>query len=345
MHGQRGSTLPLALGGIIAMLAFAFFALNYANTLRWQIRAQNAADSAAQAVLSVQTQQFNEMNAQLYATGLEEYRLRHLLNGMVEASHGIGGCDYRYAYQSGASSCATVETALEAQYNASLARYTTDVLTLHQITVNLNFTNVYADAVAVLKEIKTTSSPIAGDPAFSYGAPIIQMRQDTESVYMDADAILKPYPGLNTAAASTTLNEQLFAPAQVEIYVCASVPSLFPTFLSWVFPPFVAAARGAATPVMVEEDWLQPGSIPNPFTNLPYSPPEVDVSPTLVDPTTNYDWYDVNFGGNGAVAVAGKGFSYAVTTDEYSAFVGWWNAIPVHPFGAAQTTAGLGCSS
>jgi hypothetical protein len=347
LHAQRGSTLPLALGGIVAMLAFAFFALNYANTLRWQIRAQSAADAAAQAMLAVQTQQFNEMNAALYATAVEEYRLRHTLNAMVEASHGIGGCDYRNP-QSGAGlpGCATVEATLETEYNASLARYSADLLTLHQITATLDYDHLTADMNAVMTQIRSTSSPVSGDPAFTYGTPIIQERTDTEAVSMDGDAVLKPSPGHGTTSAAGTLNENLFAPIEVETYACTQVPSIFPSFLSWIFPPFTAVARGAATPVMVEEDWLQPGSIPNPFTNKPYQQPEAALgTTTLTDPSSGYDWYDLNFGGNGAIAIANEGFSYGVTTDEFSVFIGWWNAIPIHAFGPAKSAAAMGCTS
>jgi hypothetical protein len=319
--------------------------LRAVNTLRWQIRAQNAADAAAQALLAVQTQQFNEMNAALYATAVEEYRLRHTLNAMVEASHGIGGCNFSPAKtDAGLPGCATVEATLETEYNASLARYSADLLTLHQLTATLDYPHVVADANAVMTQIRSASSPVGGDTAFTYGTPIIQQRTDTEAVSMDGDAVLKPSPGHPTAAAAGTLNENLFAPLEVETYACAKVPSIFPSFLSWVFPPFTAVARGAATPVMVEEDWLQPGSIPNPFTNKPYQQPEAELgSTTLTDPISGYDWYDLNFGGNGAIAILNQGFNYGVTTDEFSVFVGWWNAIPIHAFGPPKTTAEMGC--
>ena len=44
LHAQRGQALPLSVFGIIAMLIFAYFALDFGNGIRWQLRAQNAAD-------------------------------------------------------------------------------------------------------------------------------------------------------------------------------------------------------------------------------------------------------------------------------------------------------------
>src|ERR1700733_5763124 len=92
LHAQRGQALPMTVFGIVAMLIFAYFALDFGNGIRWQIRAQNAADSAAQAVLSLQTQEFNEMTAVRDATAIEEFRIRRLLNGIDLTEYNAGGC-------------------------------------------------------------------------------------------------------------------------------------------------------------------------------------------------------------------------------------------------------------
>jgi hypothetical protein len=352
MERQRGQTLPLALGGVIAIVVFGFFALNYANTLRWQVRAQTAADSAAQAILSLQTQQFNVMTATLYATAVEEYRIRHLLNGMVLAAHGQGGCvsGSNRALRS-STGCDTVERALQGQFSAAVGRYTGDVLNLHQATVNMNFTNFTDDATALMTQIKACTSALGGDCAFNYGTPIIQPRTDTRAVYMDANGVVYPNPSNQTALASTVgtppLNTNLFAPAEVEVYACATVPSLIPSFMGWSFPPFTAVARGAATAEMVELDWLQPGTITNPFTpGVAYQPQENYLSGGLnITDSSGYDWYDLNFGGNGVVAVAGEHFVNTITKDEFSVYLGWWNSIPIHPFGGEKDKSAMGCAS
>jgi hypothetical protein len=75
-HSSRGQILPVWIVAILTILILTFMAINYGNTLRWQMRAQNAADAAAQAVMAIQTQHFNELSAALYATNVEEFRIR-----------------------------------------------------------------------------------------------------------------------------------------------------------------------------------------------------------------------------------------------------------------------------
>src|SRR5665213_2051837 len=59
--------------------------MQYGEVLRWQIRAQNAADAAASASLSAQTQTWIQQLALLYAASVEEWRIRHLLSGLQAA--------------------------------------------------------------------------------------------------------------------------------------------------------------------------------------------------------------------------------------------------------------------
>ena len=354
---QRGQTLPLTLAGVIAMLIFAFFGINYANTLRWQVRAQNAADAAAQAILTLQTQQFNEMTATLYAAAVEEYRIRHLLNAMVLAAHGNGGCNNGAVASKLPGGCNYILISqLEPAYYAAVGRYSGDVLALHQVTASLSFTNVKTDALALMAKIGDCTSSLgdSGNCAFKYGTPVIGTRADTESVFMDASGVIKPTPGNQTPLASTVsspgsppLNTALFAPLQVEVYACATVPSLVPSFFGLTFPPFTAVARGAATPVMVEEDWLQPGTIYNPYAvpQAPYQPPENFLNNAVIKDASGYDWYNLDYGGNGVVAVAGQHFINSVLRDEFSVYIGWWNSIPIHPFSGHKSTAAMGCST
>ena len=83
---SRGQTLPIWALGIAAALVLAFAALQYGEVLRWQVRAQNAADAAATAALSVQTQTWNQQLALVYAAAVEEWRIRNLLTGMQAAA-------------------------------------------------------------------------------------------------------------------------------------------------------------------------------------------------------------------------------------------------------------------
>ena len=75
-HSQRGQTLPFWAIGMVAILALLFFTINYANLVRWNIRAQNAADSAASAGVATDANMHNELNTILYAATIDEARMR-----------------------------------------------------------------------------------------------------------------------------------------------------------------------------------------------------------------------------------------------------------------------------
>ncbi len=335
--------MPLSVFGIIAMLIFAYFALDFANGIRWQIRAQNAADSAAQAVLSLQTQEFNEMTAVLYAAGVEEFRLRRLLNGIVLAEYNAGGCAPATAVPgTDVPECDAVFANLRDQYQKSVARYTQDVVVLNRITATLNYANVSSDSRALLDRIGSDcSGTVGGDCSFRYKLSL-GTRDDTQTVQMDALGILKPSLGRLTGPSG--VNPQLFAPLKVEVDVCTTVTPVMPGLFSYKPQPYKAIGRGAATAVMMEQDWLQPGVIVNPFSGgKPFQPSETWVNG--VAHPDGYDWYNLNFGGNATTANATQNFYRAgLFTDEFSAQLGWWSSIPIHPWTGAQTDTSLGCS-
>jgi hypothetical protein len=115
------------------------------------------------------------------------------------------------------------------------------------------------------------------------------------------------------------------------VVACAVVPPVIPNFWKFQTQPYYAVGRSAATAVMFEEDWFQPGALydsvrgPNVFFQ-----PNEKYDPT---PAGSYDWYSVNFGGNGATAYSAyNAFTQPAGTDEMSARLGWWNAIPMKPF-------------
>jgi Flp pilus assembly protein TadG len=344
MHAQRGQALPLSLFGIIAMLIFAYFALDFGNGVRWQMRAQNAADSAAQAVLSLQTEDFNQMTAMLYATAVEEFRIRRLLNDIVLTEYNAGGCAGNPAATPGTDvpACDVLFLSLRNDYDKAVARYTQDIVTLNQITQTLNYANVSTDSTTLLKQIQNDCSGQAGgDCNFKYRISL-GTRDSTQAVEMDALGILKPSLGRLTGPSG--VNPLLFAPLKVEVDVCTTVQPMLPAFFAYQPKPYYAIGRGAATAVMMEQDWMQPGTIINPFANgQPFQPAETYV--TGISHSDGYDWYNLNFGGNATTANATQNFYRAgLFTDEFSAQLGWWSSIPIHPWTGAQSDTALGCS-
>ena len=342
LHAQRGQALPMAAFAIIAMLIFAYFALDFGNGVRWQIRAQNAADSAAQAVLSLQTQDFNQMTAVLYATAVEEFRIRRLINGIMLTEYNAGGCSPTpVAPGTDVPACDAAYQTLRDQYLKATARYTQDVITLNRITATLNFNNVSADSTALVNRIQTDcAGSVGGDCNFHYKLAI-GTRDDTESVQMDALGILKPSLGRVTGPSG--VNPLLYAPLKVEVDVCTTVQPVIPGFFGYQPKPYHAVGRGAATAIMTEQDWMQPGTIVNPFSGgKPFQAPETYITNVA---HSDYDWYNLNFGGNATAANATQNFYRAgLFTDEFSAQLGWWNSVPIHPWTGAKDDASLGCS-
>ncbi len=209
-HGQRGQSLPITAIGIIALLAVGYFSIDYANTIRWQIRAQSAADSAAQAILSIQTQQFNEMTATLYAAAVEEYRIRRNLNAMAMAANLQGGCAAGYdvtnpAGLAGAQSqCEPVYAALQSRFTQAVARYGSEVELLNEITSSLNLPNVVRDSSALVQQLNVGCNGATADCAFGYTIPsgAITARTDTVNVKMDALGIEKPWNATSATSPS-----------------------------------------------------------------------------------------------------------------------------------------------
>ena len=90
MHAQRGQTLPFWAGIVFIVLSMFALVANYVNMVAWQFHAQNAADSAAIAGLSVHTDYMNELTTMLYASALTEYRIRAVNQAMINSMNGYG---------------------------------------------------------------------------------------------------------------------------------------------------------------------------------------------------------------------------------------------------------------
>jgi hypothetical protein len=113
-RSQRGQTLPFWTLSIAAMLTLLFFLTNYANTVRWQIRAQSAADSAAAAGIATDANMYNENTTLYLAAAVEETRLRFLLQAIVNTIDHSAGCG---------SACDADYTKLVAAYATANAGY------------------------------------------------------------------------------------------------------------------------------------------------------------------------------------------------------------------------------
>jgi len=387
MKRRRGQVLPMWAMGTITTLVLTFLALNYANAVRYQIRAQNAADSAAQAVIAIQAERWNLMSEMLYASNVEEYRLRRVLDGMLLATNYSGGCSATENFKSPsdkaneidvqlppapnrvpyltdkfyqdfdiAGTCNRTYMDLHDNFTRSFNRYTQDVTYLNDVTALSTFQNWQSDAQLLLGNLKTNCNGTAtpsktlhsdgGDCAFKYTMLDAQERKSLSSVAEDAQQILVPGLNHSTKYGPDTEYPEFFAPIKVDIVTCAIVPPIVPSFGPFHLQPSYAIGRAAATDVQIEQDWFVPGALIDPARSGggPFQAAEQYTRSSEDDTgaTDNYDWYNVDYGGNPTQAYPKFGVFYApIVTDEMSARFGWWNAIPVTPFAGAVSPSNV----
>ncbi len=370
-HTARGQVLPLWIVAILTTFSLMFLAINYGNTLRWQMRAQNAADAAAQAIMAIQTQHFNEMTAILYASNVEEFRARLLLDGMLNSLNGAGGCTglptpvakNQARFGTGTGTCDQVFANLLPAYEESVARYGNDIQQLNNVAVLSVYANWKADSTSMMTHLDssthcntiTTTTVVAdgGDCVFEYTLNGIAYRTGLNALSADAYNIVFPALGDTLANNAETENPQFFDPGMVDVVVCAKVPPLIPLFGALQAKTHYVIGRAGATAVLAENDWLQPGVIIDPARagSIQFQPYE---NYTSADSGLGYDWYGVWFGGTAwytGTSTTSGGVTYPdygsnATENEFDAYAGWWSSIPydprlVVPSAAAPTTAAV----
>lgn len=339
-HAQRGQTLPVWTFGTLAVLLLLFYMLDYTNAIRWQMRAQNAADAAAAGALSVQATEWNQMLINLHASAVEEFRLRRTLDAMLLTLNGKGGCTNRsipYPLATSATDCAVIYENLRNNFLASYARYTNDVLQ-QQAVAPLSSSAQLAEMKNVIQQYQNNCSstgsnvPNGGDCSFQYTLARSKLRRNAylEDVKMDAAAMLV---GGHTGGNP----KDDFTPYEIEVVTCANVQPMIPHFFSLNAGTFRAVGRSAATSIQVTQEWLDPGHYTNPGTGKLFQPTEYPENGTTLASSvfggSSYDWYSVEFGGNPAQAFPkSEAYVVNVNNDEFSLWTGWWASIPIHPF-------------
>jgi hypothetical protein len=345
---------PMWVVAVITTLAFTYLIVNYGNTLRWQMRAQNAADAAAQAVMAIQTQHFNEISALLYASNIEEFRARLLLDGMLNSLNGAGGCSGlptsqkasgQSLFTTGTGTCDQVFANLMPYYEESVQRYTNDLFQLNDVATLTTYNNWKADSLAMVTHLDSSShcnSPATtvvvsdgGDCAFQYTLNGIAARGGLSTDAADA------YKFSVHASLPETENAALFEPGMVDIVTCAKVPPILAIFGALNAKTHYAIGRAGATGVITEEDWFQPGALVDQPRGAPSTVFQPNENYTSADSTLGYDWYGVSFGGvPWTVDTAPDPFhtgqidySYTenATAPGLDVFASWWGAMPYDP--------------
>jgi hypothetical protein len=199
-EGERGQTLPLWTLSIAATLTLLFFMTNYTNTVRWQIRAQSAADSAAAAGISTDANMYNEKTTLQFAATVEETRMRYLLQSMVNVVNDPSHC--------GTSS------ACDADYVKLLAAYGTARTKYSQIVTSMTAAQAYSGGGLVNgadKAVALASTSCAVfDCAFTYTTKISGPSESVDVIACKKIPILSPtLLGKAAGATFTALGHSL----------------------------------------------------------------------------------------------------------------------------------------
>jgi len=258
-HAERGQVLPVWTLGLIACLALSLFIVNYANILRWQVRAQNAADAAASAAISPVANGWNELTLVLYSQTVNEMRIRYLNQALINNVHGLG-CS---------ANCSSDYTSLRTALNNSVQAYHDGEIFLNTIGAFVNdryldpsngafdtiTANAYSDSEndTACKDKNPNGCVNQADPAFTF-----------TPVDIDSGNI-----GFGTSNLS-------------EVAACKNVTVIAPKLfgLSAANSTFKAVAVSAFTIVPVPETFTP--STNNPATGAAYQPnenPATDVTP------------------------------------------------------------------
>jgi hypothetical protein len=335
---ERGQTFPIWISSIIAALVLLWFTLDYASTIRWQVRAQNAADAAAASLLSVQTTRWNQMEMTLYSLSLDEWRIRNLIESMTQTINGGGGCQTQspawVAGQTNANSaCAVAYGKLRSAYLTALTRYTNEA----QILQTIQQYDTLADDTTEINAIISAQNngSLCGatngwDCSFTYTlapTPTLQTRSQVWNIYeyFNGGAFVAYQAGTQALINSN------FLPARLEIVACAKVTPPIGNFAQLHAQPFTAIGRAGATTVGAVEEWIQPGSYSFPANDPKY--PNQVIQPTETYGITYANAYATVFTGNLYSAI-GNAYAGGLSVQEFSAELPWWTPLPFPPSGA-----------
>jgi hypothetical protein len=243
LRRQRGQMLPFWGLSVTCLITLIFFLANYASVLTWQIRAQNAADSAASVGMSVQGSVFNQESTILYAMAVDENRIRFLNQAILNTIYNTGGC------QNQAGACAADYASLVGEFNQAVNAYQNDMQLIQRAN---NFTEggQQADQMKALKHIGDCTIT---DCVFSY-------------------TVINSGPAGSSTCRGNSCGS---APEEIDVVACHNVPLIAGQLFGLASNgSFTAVGRAAAAVSPSNTETFKPGTAVNPATNQVYQPSE-----------------------------------------------------------------------
>jgi hypothetical protein len=358
-HAQRGQTFPVWVFGTLTVLTLLAFSVNYGNSLYWQLRAQNAADAAAQGALSIQATRWNAMLSDLHAATVEEYRLRYLARDLaLLSSTNASTWTYCAPGNNGVNSCSRMYSHLASQYIASANRYTQDVQTMQALSAPTFATDQTDVSAAVANLQRNCAQSTGGDCGFDYTVVNPKARTTALSDVVSDCCGSTVGGGLRSPAS---LNASL-NPMEIEVVACANVTPLFPSALSWVTAPtFTAIGRAAATTIMATQEFMELGAMQNPLSGNVFQPTEFpETTDTGIgqgpsETTDNDQYLRIDYGGNQTCTYGNCGnpsivtnpaagaYQGVLTNEALDIYTGWWTTVAVAPYSGPISSGTYSC--
>jgi Flp pilus assembly protein TadG len=290
--------MPFWALSVVLALGLAFFVMNYTNTVRWHIRAQNAADAAALTTIAADANMTNEQTMALYALAIDEYRLRAIVNSMINAANSVGGCESEY--DDTGKDCDNAYDQEPEAYDKALG--------------------VYESALTYAESLSTATPPVpVAMPTGASGTPLPLPSAPANSAAPSAFSLAASNTNcwdtgtgkaLFDCAFAYTANPNLEATGfgsseYVDIVTCRTITQVSPWFFNGK-TTFTAEGRSAATLRGITET-LNPGTTTDPDATpgaSGTSPPYQQIEDCPPDGPCNLDlgWmttppYVVNFAG------------------------------------------------
>jgi len=269
---QRGQTLPFWAFGTITILALMFFMIDFTDTVKWHIRAQNAADTAATAAIAADANQQNQLTVALYTLAVDEYKIRSTVQAMINAANSNGTCQPQF--DDTGFDCDNAYDQQLKVYDAEVKQYGDTLAFVTKLTAvppnngnngkNGNNGNGHGQgppAQGAYSAAGAAYNLVASNQyCWDRPSPMPQRVFDCAFTYNVADL------------SNTGLNSKHF----VDVIACRKVNTIMPGFLTTGTPKtYNAVGRAAATLELVTDKNFNPGTTSNPDQpGTVYQPPE-----------------------------------------------------------------------
>ncbi len=247
---RRGQLLPMWSMSLVTSFALIFFVQNFANQIRWTIRAQNAADTAAAATMLPDADLANQSTTILYTLALDEVRIRYLNQAALNVLAGYGCSTYTNCRQDYAAIYQALTNAISV-YDPGSKGVNLPFLDVHQSATNGDETAAYNHIVKQgCNNTPTIGDCTNGQETFNY-----------HTLGSDGNG-----HGNGKGKGNNGSN--------IDVYACATVSTALPQLLGLSSSSSFKAIGRSTMGLVAHSETFSPGTTQNPNSGTVYAPNE-----------------------------------------------------------------------